>query len=170
MLELMVVVLIVGILAAIALPSFSVTIQSNRVAATTNELVASLSLARSEAIRSNLGNGNQRATSVCSSADRVTCGGVWNNGWIVFRDDDLDGSPGAGEILRFVEPAVGIDVASANAQFDFDNRGRRLPPADLTPPVGFVLRPVACVSGRPFQRTLTITATGQARFVRQNCP
>ncbi len=50
-LELMVVVIIIAILAALAVPSFRDLLKSNRVAAQNNELVALINLARSEAIR-----------------------------------------------------------------------------------------------------------------------
>lgn len=49
--ELMVTVAVLAILSTIAYPSFQSTIRSNRVATTTNELIASLALARSEAIK-----------------------------------------------------------------------------------------------------------------------
>ncbi len=168
--ELVVTIAIVAIVAAIALPGFRETFQSNRVASATNELIASLSYARGEAIRSNLGNGAQTAAAICASNDGAACGGNWNDGWIVFRDDNLDGNPQAGEVLRYVVPTANIQIDSANDRFAFDNRGRRLPPASPDPPIGFLIRPGDCKAGSPFQRTLTVGATGQARFVRQDCP
>ena len=53
--ELMVTVAVLAILSTIAYPSFQSTIRSNRVATTTNELIASLALARSEAIKNTHG-------------------------------------------------------------------------------------------------------------------
>lgn len=53
--ELMVTVAVLAILSTIAYPSFQSTIRSNRVATTTNELIASLALARSEAIKNTRG-------------------------------------------------------------------------------------------------------------------
>ena len=66
LIELLVTISIMAILLTIALPSFQGSMRSNRVATTSNELLASLSLARSEAIRSTRGGG------VCASADGAT--------------------------------------------------------------------------------------------------
>ena len=78
--ELLVAIAIVAILVAAAFPSFEGSLRRNRLATTTNELIASVSLARSEAIRSTDGGG------VCASADGLACGSDWNAGWLVWVD------------------------------------------------------------------------------------
>lgn len=81
--ELITVLVIVGILAALASPSLSRIIQSNRLTTATNAVVAALNLARSEAVK----NGTNAA--VCTSADGATCSaGGWSSGWVVFIDKD----------------------------------------------------------------------------------
>ena len=74
--ELMMVVSILIILLAVAIPSFTASVVNNRLTTIANELVASLSYARSEAIR--------RGQHV---AVRKT-GTNWENGWQVFVDID----------------------------------------------------------------------------------
>lgn len=86
LIELLVVMAMVAITTTIAVPSFQNFIQNNRLITVANELVSSLTLARSMAI-------SQRApTIVCRSANATAaaplCGGDgnWEDGWIVFSD------------------------------------------------------------------------------------
>lgn len=82
--ELMIVVAILAISLTLGVPGFqSLKLRSDRSAALI-ELVAAVSLARSEAA--------QRGTpvSVCASSDGVACSGNsdWTGGWLVFHDAD----------------------------------------------------------------------------------
>ncbi len=53
MMELLVTITVAGILAAVAVPSFFSIVNTNRLAAQSNELLTAFQYARSEAIRSN---------------------------------------------------------------------------------------------------------------------
>jgi len=75
--ELIIVMAVVGILMAIAVPSFRSFMQNSRLTTQANTLVYALNLARSSAIQLD------RAVEVCASADGATCNGAWNQGWIV---------------------------------------------------------------------------------------
>jgi type IV fimbrial biogenesis protein FimT len=77
LLEALVVIAILGILAAIAPPAFDYIVVSSRTSSFATNLAASMQLARSEAILRN------NATSVCASSNGTTCGGLWEQGWIV---------------------------------------------------------------------------------------
>lgn len=93
--ELMVTIAVAAILIAIAIPSFSTVVNSNRLAGNANELLATLQTARVEAIRRNL------RTVVCRSDNGTTCNtanGNWG-GWIAFVDTDNSGSFNAGDVL-----------------------------------------------------------------------
>lgn len=84
LIELLVVIAIAAILAGLAAPSFQSLIASSNLTSTTNDLIATLARARSDAIRR-----GQRVT-VCMSADGASCTntGDWTQGWIMFNDDD----------------------------------------------------------------------------------
>lgn len=80
LLELLVTLAVIGVLAALAAPSFSVMVANNRSVSIAQDLASSMRLARSEAIKRGM------RVSICASADGVNCAGDWNNGWIVFPD------------------------------------------------------------------------------------
>lgn len=80
LIELMVVVAIVAIMVAIAVPSFKDTIQRNRIAGEVNSFVGDLQFARSEAIK------RGESVKLCPSLDGSQCvvnGNNWHQGWIV---------------------------------------------------------------------------------------
>ncbi|MEO7052213.1 MAG: GspH/FimT family pseudopilin [Rhodanobacter sp.] len=79
--ELMVTIAVVAILLAIALPSFRNVIQRNRVASASNDLLASVSYARTTAIN------RGQLVSMCPSTDGASCtsaGKDFESGWIVY--------------------------------------------------------------------------------------
>ncbi|SEI46880.1 type IV fimbrial biogenesis protein FimT [Allopseudospirillum japonicum] len=77
--ELMITLTIFGLLSTMAVPSLRSFILNNRMSAYTSDLVHSLALARTEAIK--------RAVpiQVCASSDASTCSdnGDWSQGWII---------------------------------------------------------------------------------------
>jgi type IV fimbrial biogenesis protein FimT len=92
--ELLVVIIIIGIVSAIAFPSFQAMVNGNRLTSATNELLATLQTARMEAIRRNT------RVVVCSSTDGTSCSGAAN--WsrhIAFVDTDRDGIVDTGEAV-----------------------------------------------------------------------
>ncbi|WP_045727374.1 Tfp pilus assembly protein FimT/FimU [Xanthomonas sp. GPE 39] len=99
--ELMVTIAILAILVALAVPSFTALMRSNRLTSTANELVAALQLTRSEAVRLNGG------VSLCRSADGNACAnaaGNWAQFLIVTRD---------GTVLRASTLRAGLAVRSS---------------------------------------------------------
>jgi type IV fimbrial biogenesis protein FimT len=82
MIEMLVVLLIIGIVAASMGPNLAAMVDRNRKLGAVNDMLAVLTLARSEAV--NL----QTTVSVCSSSDQATCNtNNWESGWLVFVDD-----------------------------------------------------------------------------------
>jgi type IV fimbrial biogenesis protein FimT len=89
LIELLMTLVIAGILATLAAPSFVDVIKNNRMTTQYNDLLATLSLARSEAIK--------QGTNVIALSNNGTS---WEDGWIIFIDADSDGTVDAGEELR----------------------------------------------------------------------
>ena len=86
LLELMVVVAIAGILAAVAIPSFQTAIKNNTVGSYRDAFATAIKIARSEAINT------QSFVTICPSNNQAGCSGNWANGWIVFADADGSGA------------------------------------------------------------------------------
>lgn len=102
LLELMVVLAVSAILLGIGIPSFAAFTSSSRLASATNELVSSLHLARSEAIKRN------SRTVMCTSATGTACAdsGGWHQGWLVFHDANNNAVLDAGETVILARQAL----------------------------------------------------------------
>ena len=104
LIELIVTMAIIGILAIVAIPAFSTFTRGSIVSTQSSSLVTAVNLARSEAVRRGAGR-----VVVCPSNDGGSCAaGNWDQGWIVFVDQDNDASVDGGEVvLRVFEPLSG---------------------------------------------------------------
>lgn len=161
--ELLTVLAIVGILAALAGPAMSSFIQSNRLATATNDFVAALNLARSEALKRSVSAG------VCKSSDGVTCtgGGTWNSGWIVFLDGDNNGPWTASDsMVRAHEamPSGTALTASTGGDSILYNRQGQVPAA---PVAGYAY--VVCNANIHKSRVINITPSGRAQINQGAC-
>jgi type IV fimbrial biogenesis protein FimT len=99
--EVMITMAIAGVLLAVGMPSMREFIQNGRITSVTNELVSTLMVARSEAMR------QSTTTCVCPSTDGATCepSSNWETGWIAFSDYNsnciMDGvAPNADTMLK----------------------------------------------------------------------
>lgn len=115
LIELMVGLTVLAIVLVAAVPGFQALVNGNRLAATSNEVIASLQTARMEAIRRN------RRVIVCASANAnagadATCADAGIDGWITFVDNDRDNTFGAGDtLLRNSMVDGSVDVSGAPA-------------------------------------------------------
>jgi len=95
--ELMVTLAVAGVLVAIAVPNMRDFIRNNRLTSASNDLLHSLNLARTEAIK------RQTYVVVCATGDpdasdgSLACSYGPFQGWFVFEDTNRDGQHGGGE-------------------------------------------------------------------------
>ncbi len=113
LIELLVVLTISAILLAVAVPSFNGSIARARVSDAANSLLASVELARAEAVRRGATVTLCRvldpsaALPVCSTAASGTfAAGDWASGWVVFMDGGAVGTLEAGDQIIRIEPAI----------------------------------------------------------------
>lgn len=108
--ELMVTIAVAVILVSLATPSFVRMLAADRMANETNELVAGLNAAKSEAIR--------RGTAVTVRARDDANPNDFHRGWTTFTDADADGLPGDpvteadGTVLRDTAALAGSTTAT----------------------------------------------------------
>lgn len=121
--ELMLTLAIAAIIVTQAVPSFSGMIKNNRLVTQTNDLVADINLARSEAVTRGV------RVILCRSADSraagATCGGTnntWSTGWLMYADDDGSGDfeTANDTLIRISQPAQADLTIMANANGDTD--------------------------------------------------
>ena len=104
LLELLVGLIIAGILAAMAVPSFGNMLHDQRVANESNRLIGALNLARAEAAK------RRRTMSLCPSTNGTACtgGSSWEDGYLLFTNLDADSPP----VVDAVEAVVRIFEAA----------------------------------------------------------
>lgn len=115
LIELLVTIAVLAILLALAVPSFTSLINSNRLAAQSNEMIASLQQARIESIKQN------RRTTVCRSTNGTSCAGAagqWAQ-WITYVDLNSNGAPSANEVVRVNTAKAPVQVTSTNHTLTF---------------------------------------------------
>ncbi len=109
--EMIVVMGIVAILMAVAVPSYQFVTTSNRIAGEINGLLGDLQFARLEAIKEG------QTVTACASSDGASCAGTnsWNSGWIVFADVNGDGTVETGDtVFRVQRTFTSTDTLTAN--------------------------------------------------------
>jgi type IV fimbrial biogenesis protein FimT len=104
--ELVTVLAILAVLTGIAVPAFTGFMRAATLTSATNDLFASILMARSEAVR----RGSR--TALCKSSDGHACAnsGGWEQGWIVFHDTNNDGAHDPGEEIILHAQAMPRDL------------------------------------------------------------
>jgi len=113
MTELMVGLMIASVMFSLGVPSFQAAINNQRLTTSTNELVMSLNLAKTEAIK------RVAYVTVCKSSNGATCtvGADWNDGWIIFSNGNAAslGTVDPGDEIIRVYPGLrdGISIGAS---------------------------------------------------------
>lgn len=120
--ELLITFLVVGIILTLGIPNMAEFTRNSRMTSTANDLHAAFQMARSEAARS------KTNITICASADQSDCGGTWDQGYIVFLDDNGDlARAGMTETILRSHPAadtgVIIRVANNATYFSYASTG-----------------------------------------------
>lgn len=115
LIELLTVVALIGIIGAMALPSFTQMIENNRRVAAINDLLSTIHVARSEAVTRNQG------ISICpGNTGQTACeAGGWQKGWLIFRDADGDGLFEAADGDEIIRVGTGLrgNLSVVSAEF-----------------------------------------------------
>lgn len=178
LIELMAMLAVVAIIFTVGVPQLSIFFKGNRMVSNTNELLAGLNVARSEAIKA-----GQRVT-ICKSLNATsaapTCdisGTGWETGWFVFVDSDNTkgsySSSSDGAVLRVNGGASGdavtisVDATDNIVNFvSFTSRGTpKLSNGAAQSGVFRVCddRGLKNASGNVVARGIVLGATGRAR-------
>lgn len=162
LIELMAVLAIIAIMLGFAVPSFQEFVVNYRTSVQTNDLLADLAIARTEAVK------YSRPTVVRSA------GGDWSDGWVVGTDLDRDGDIADEEIVKSQGRAqdgftimAGLEGGAAADEITFSPTGAVVLPAGNTPVEFAVCRPDGDV-GRSRGISLARSGRAESRKVSSN--
>jgi type IV fimbrial biogenesis protein FimT len=166
LIELMVTVAVLAILLGLAAPSFRETLLNSKTATQTNDLVAALNLAKSEA------NKRGFAVSVCAARDanrdscRTANPGDWSNGWLVFTDRLNPGTRDNGESILMPSdaPDAGFTVTTGGQGFV-----RFAPSGSVTHNAGLVIAVQANSCANMRRRDVSVNAVGRINTLKRDC-
>jgi type IV fimbrial biogenesis protein FimT len=163
----MITISVMAILMAVAAPGFRAMLGSNRAAAQTNELVAALNLARSEAVK------RGSPVTVCKCADPAATTPAcststgWQAGWLVFTDGNTVGTvDGSDARLRVGQP-IGNNV-TLTADSNYSNYVTYQPNGSSVGTGGGNNGQLTlCVDG--YKRVINISSTGRVQVSAGSC-
>lgn len=152
--ELMITITVLGILLAIAVPSFTDAVLGSKLSSYANNFLASTYLARGEAIKRN------SVVNLCASSNGTSCTGNWEQGWIILA--------GTTVIHRQQALSSGLKMTESGgaSSIDFQPTGVGATQATLT-----VCRATPSVGSQ--ERVISISATGRASVAKTttgSCP
>ena len=168
LIELMVTVLVLVTVMTVAIPSFQSIIQNNLSISLSNDLLASLYFARSEAIK------RGASVSVCAAADQNfnSCGNNWNQGWIIFVNPAVSSNYSSSNAQQVLLRANNVSGNNSNItttptvnMATYDGSGFANP---NTSNVTFSVNATGCTGN--YARTLAISLTGRINVTHTGCP
>jgi len=163
--ELMIVLAVVGIALAVAIPSFATMRRNARMTGAANDLIAAINLARSEAIK------RQVPVAMCGSANPrdadPTCSDTLT-GWVVWEDTNNDRLVGADEPVLSSHDALDatLTVSDNFAVISYAATGF---PQNLAVPPAILLcddRGDLAADGRLYRRIVSVSRTGRPAILK----
>ncbi|WP_031346551.1 GspH/FimT family pseudopilin [Thauera terpenica] len=158
LIELMITIAILAIIAAIAVPEMRQLIVNHRVTSQTNELVAALNFARSEAIK----RGDD--VMMCSEDGKNLV-----SGWYIIPGVACDADSDPDAVLIWHEELANVVVLGNLVSLRFTARGA-LQTGAGTISISLLAANGDCPSGSPRAREVTIRGAGRIATERKLCP
>ncbi len=165
LIETMLALIVLGILAAIAVPSFKQYSSNTRVSSSANGLASALARARSEALLQGI------PVSVCAAtADLTGCSNVWTNGWLVIKDAVTPGIVDQpSDILQaWPPPGSTISMVADSPFVQYDPRGMNGTGGGGVVVTFKIWDGVSCYGTHRSQTIVTITGSPQMTYIA--CP
>ncbi|MBT8148812.1 MAG: prepilin-type N-terminal cleavage/methylation domain-containing protein [Pseudomonadales bacterium] len=159
LLELIIVLAIAGILAAVAGPGFQSMMRGSAVVSGRDALASAVKMARGEAIY------RKTFATLCASSNQATCSGGadWKDGWIVFSDIDGDGQVDGG-----VDTLIDVNYGDEALRIGTDGSGGTLTfaPSGMKIPAGAVVIGVcdANAASSVEGHAMSISSVGSIRY------
>ena len=157
--ELMISLAVLGIGLSLAVPGFQTVMNNNRRAGAVNQMIATMHMARSEAVTRNV------QVTVCPSSNGTACEAVdWNKGWLYFPDLDSNRQVNGAEIVLGSVPEAAhleIDSSEFTTFFVYRPSGRVMVnlPANNSGQLTF-----CDTRGADHARVVTVSTSGQPRL------
>ena len=165
LMELIVTVTVMGILAAMAIPSFLSTIQNDFSINLKDDFVLSMQFIRSEAIK------RASNVSMCAPSDSTfsACGSNWALGWFIFVDVNGNGTYNGGTdtiLRRFSLTGTNAVVTSTGANFaTYTSAGF---PSNATGGLTYTIYATGCRGA--YANTVAVSTAGRLTITPINCP
>ena len=168
--ELLITLLVIGVILSFAVPNMQDFTRNSRMTSTANDLHAAFHMARSESSRA------KSNITICPSTDGASCGGTWEDGYIVFVDDDgdlaVDG--GTDSVLRShdaIAEGVSLAVADDATYFSFASTGLGRPNIGGNTAVSQIVMcdergNIIAAGGNSAGRLFVVTPLGRATIIR----
>lgn len=117
--EAMVTLAVAAILLTWAVPSMQSFIVRNQMSTEVNNFMASLYLARSEAVK------RLRDVSLCPTANGAACANStnWAQGWMVYVNMDANNAFTPGDIIIQINPSIPLSNTASGNRLTFNPRG-----------------------------------------------
>ena len=161
LIELMITLVVVAIVVMAGVPMLGDFTRDSRVVSRTNDMVAALNFARSEAVK------RAEFVSICPSSDQASCTGStdWTVGWIVWLDETGpgNGAVDAGEtIMRVGDSIQAMSISSGSDSITYEPAGG-LSGSGVT----IALRPDGCEDSE--KREIDLNLSGRPRTSQVSC-